>query len=329
MKLTSVFAATCALMATFAQAKPTTRGNTGPNGEKYVTGRQFDRMFTITFENNDVWPVQADPWFGNLWKQNNHRLLANFHAITHDSQPNYFDQTAASDFGDNLYNCDFECDPDANVNITMANTKNIVDVLEEAGITWRAYAEDYPIHQGCYLGGTPEANGKSVPHSYVRKHFPFVSFPNIYNNSTRCDNLFNADQFFIDFKNKQLPQYVYFVPNLMNDMHDTNVTYGSKYMQQKFGKIFQDSYFNDNALNIVTFDESGNYTHTDMNNQIYTTIFGSGVQTRSTWDHIDWAFYNHFSLVSTVEDNWLHKTGQLGRNDTTANIISVAKPWTN
>lgn len=24
----------------------------------------------------------------------------------------------------------------------MANTKNIVDVLEEAGITWRAYAED-------------------------------------------------------------------------------------------------------------------------------------------------------------------------------------------
>jgi hypothetical protein len=70
----------------------------------------------------------------------------------------------------------------------MANTKNIVDVLEEAGITWRAYAEDCelpffisyfyflydgntykrtvsdPIHQGCYLGGTPEANGKSVPH---------------------------------------------------------------------------------------------------------------------------------------------------------------------
>jgi hypothetical protein len=38
------------------------------------------------FENHDVWPVHADPWFGQFWKQDNHRLLGNYHAITHVSQ---------------------------------------------------------------------------------------------------------------------------------------------------------------------------------------------------------------------------------------------------
>lgn len=165
--------------------------------------------------------------------------------------------------------------------------------------------------------------------AYTRRHFPFVSFPSITSKKERCANLFNADQFFEDYKNGELPQYIYYVPNLENDMHDSNTTYGSQYIQHTWKNIFDSKYFMENALNILTFDESANFTLTDMNNQIYTVAWGSGVETDSAWDHIDWAYYNHTSLIATVEDNWLGKIGQLGTNDTYANVISVKKPRTN
>jgi hypothetical protein len=112
-------------------------------------------------------------------------------------------------------------------------------------------------------------------------------------------------------------------------MHDSNTTYGSLYVQKTWKDIFASKYFMENALNVLTFDESANFTLSDMNNQIYTVIWGSEVQTKSAWDHIDWAYYNHTSLISTIEDNWLGKTGQLGTNDTYANVIRVNKPWSN
>ncbi|CAO3682648.1 unnamed protein product [Umbelopsis ramanniana] len=344
MKLASVFAASCVVLAALTQAKPAqTKGQTGPNGVKYVKGRQFDRIFQIIFENHDVWPIQADPWFGEFWKKDNHRLLGNYHAITHVSQPNYLNTIAGSDFGDNLYNAvahhpevanitqltletyyqfPWLADSDNLINFS-SDIKTVVDVLEKEGISWRAYAEGYPIHQGCNFTMTDDST------SYARRHFPFVSFESITSKKERCNNIFNADQFFIDYKNGELPQYVYYVPTVKDDMHDTNTTYGSQYIQKTWSKIFEDKYFNENALNILTFDESGNFTFSDMNNQIYTAIWGSGVETKSTWDHIDWAYYNHTSLISTVEDNWTGKVGQLGTNDTYSNVIRIKKPWTN
>ncbi|CAO3682636.1 unnamed protein product [Umbelopsis ramanniana] len=343
MKLASVFAASCVLLAAMAQAKPTNhKGQTGPNGVKYVKGRQFDRIFQIIFENHDVWPVHADPWFGEFWKKDNHRLLGNYHAITHVSQPNYINMIAGSDFGDNLYNA-VAGNPAAMTNITILagsdfpvtfpdNTKTVIDVLEKEGISWRAYAEGYPIHQGCdfdYLPGDPEFVWTEGNHTYTRRHFPFISFPTITSKKERCKNIFNSNQFFEDYKNGELPQYVYYVPTLENDMHDSNTTYGSHYIQKTWSKIFEEKYFNENALNILTFDESANFTLSDMNNQIYTAIWGSGVETKSAWDHIDWAYYNHTSIISTIEENWTGKIGQLGTNDTYSNVIRVKKPWTN
>jgi hypothetical protein len=63
------------------------KGQTGPNGEPYVPGKWFDRFFMIIGENMDIWDVEAQPTFANLWKQApNGRILANYYGVVHPSQ---------------------------------------------------------------------------------------------------------------------------------------------------------------------------------------------------------------------------------------------------
>ncbi|KAF7115499.1 hypothetical protein CNMCM5793_002457 [Aspergillus hiratsukae] len=319
----SVSVALTSLAAIGANAVPhASQAQTGPNGEPYVPGKWFDRFFMIIGENMDFWDVEAQPTFANLWKQApNGRLLANYYASTHPSQPNYFDHIAASTLGWNS---------DNPVNITGADAYNIVDVLEEKGISWAGYAEDYPITQGCYIPYAPvAADGTQVPHSYVRKHFPFVSFETIYTNETRCNNLYDSSMFWKHLEEGKLPQFVYFVPNLLNDGHDTNSSYFANYIQETWiDTFYNNKYFNQGALNYLSLDESGNTTGFntvagDNNNHIYAAIWGDAVKNRDTYDKYDFVRYNHSSITATLEMNWFGKTGMLGRNDTYAPVFAL------
>lgn len=49
---------------------------------------------------------------------------------------------------------------------------------------------------------------------YFRKHNPFISFDNIRNNSTRCANIVNSAELDDDLASGNLPQYMYFTPNI-------------------------------------------------------------------------------------------------------------------
>src|SRR6185503_13744968 len=84
-------------------------------------------------------------------------LLSNDHAEVHPSQPNYIAMIAGSSHG---------VDDDRRVTL---DERHIGDLLEEHGLTWKVYAEDYPGH--CFLGSSRGL--------YARKHVPFPSFKNV------------------------------------------------------------------------------------------------------------------------------------------------------
>lgn len=74
-------------MVSVASAVPKGAGLTGPNGEPYVPGKWFDRFFMLVGENMDIWEVESQSTFSNLWKDApNGRILANYYGITHPSQ---------------------------------------------------------------------------------------------------------------------------------------------------------------------------------------------------------------------------------------------------
>lgn len=65
--------------------------------------------------------------------------------------------------------------------------KNLVDLLEDKGISWKAYMENYPAN--CYQYSFGPGND-----SYTRKHNPFISMVNIHDDPVRCAKIVNASQ---------------------------------------------------------------------------------------------------------------------------------------
>jgi hypothetical protein len=246
-------------------------------------GKYFDRAIFVIFENTDYANAMKQPFFKKL--ANDGALFSNLTALTHPSQPNYIALTSGSTNG---VRGDGSVDVSAN---------NIVDLLEAQGVSWKVYAEDYPGN--CFTAA------KKV--GYVRKHNPFISFMNIQKNPARCSQIVNANQFELDATNGTLPSYVFYIPNMDNDGHDTNIGYADKWYSQKFSKYVSDSRFMAKTILISTFDEDGG----SLKNQIYTSIVGFAVNPGVYSNRL-----TQYSLLNLIEENW--SLGSLTKNDAQA-----------
>jgi hypothetical protein len=249
-------------------------------------GKYFDRVITVVFENTGYQNAMKQPFFAQLAGQGAN--FTRFSAETHPSQANYIALTSGSlqgVKGDGKYNL---------------GVRHIADLLEEGGHTWKVYAEGYP--GGCYLGTT---KGR-----YARKHNPFISYVNIQRSPARCANVVNASQFYTDAAAGNLPEYVFYVPDLSNDGHDTGAAYADAWYRKSFGPLLNDPKAMAGTLLVTTFDENEGAA----GNFIYTTLYGEMVKSGPSA-----APLNHYSLLRLVEDNW--DLGNLGREDARANPL--------
>jgi hypothetical protein len=259
----------------------------------------IQHVLLIVFENANAADALAQPFMGGLVNNRDAAYLGNYHAITHPSEPNYIALVA----GDTLGVTD-----DTNHNL---NASHLGDLLEAKGLSWKAYAEDYPGN--CFTGAQSR--------SYVRKHNPFISFTNVNTNTARCNaHIVNASQFWTDQQNGQLPAFALYIPNLQHDGHDTSVSFADNWLSSTFGSWFSsNAFWAINPLVIMTFDENEGSVASSAdrtNNQVYTALFGNTVANGT----ISEQNYNHYSLLSLVES--IFNLGNLGRNDATATPIN-------
>lgn len=119
-----------------------------------IKGKQFDRFVNIWLENTDFDMAAGDP--GLQWVASQGITLTNYNAITHPSQPNY----VASVGGDTHWVWE-----DWSFRIG-SDVKTIVDLLEDAGVSWSLYQEDMP-YSGFEGDWINQENGAN---DYVRKH---------------------------------------------------------------------------------------------------------------------------------------------------------------
>ncbi|GAM21862.1 hypothetical protein SAMD00019534_050370 [Acytostelium subglobosum LB1] len=253
---------------------------------QFVKGKYFDRVFIIIFENHSYKEVMADPYFNKLASMG--LSLSNNFANFHPSEPNYIALTYGSN--DGIVN-------DGNFNIPG---NSIVDLLEEKGVSWKAYMESYP---GKCFAGTSSG-------TYVRKHNPFISYENVYKNASLCAKIVDSTELSVDQESNSVPQYSWYTPDMNNDAHDTSIAYASKWLQGFFPTVHNDPNLNNTAF-ILTWDEDDG----SEGNQIYTVFVGMGVKPGST----DNTKYDHYSLLRTIEDNF--GLGTLGRDDASAKPI--------
>ncbi|KAK9811698.1 hypothetical protein WJX72_008558 [[Myrmecia] bisecta] len=151
-------------------------------GDKARTGRSFDRIVVVILENTNYADALAHPYLKSLTTLQNPtgRLLSNYHAVTHPSQPNYIAQIAGDTFG-------------------------VGDDGNHA---------DYPTPGACFLGSSAASTtGCSSTASYVRKHNPFVSFSGITSSPARCKHLVDEAALDADIAAGSVPQVAFYYPN--------------------------------------------------------------------------------------------------------------------
>jgi hypothetical protein len=247
----------------------------------------FKKVVWVVFENTNYKNALAQPDFANLTKSG--VLLTRLTASTHPSQGNYLAMIAGTTFG---------VVHDLPIDL---GDRHIGDLLEERGLTWKVYAENYPGN--CFLGKTSG--------NYVRKHVPFLSFTNVTTNPERCANVENEAKFMTDLAGDKLPEFSMYIPNQQNNGHDTNVSFSGRWLKSKFGALLASPEKLGETLFIVTFDESGG----GLSNQVFTVLIGAHVKKGVQFDRT----LSHPSLLRMIEDEF--DLGSLGQGDATANLI--------
>ena len=248
--------------------------------------KAFDRIFIIIFENETVDAVRANPYMLSL--ESRGVRLSQYFGVTHPSQPNYIASTCGAAL---VYDDSCQC----------LNVTNIVDLLEAAGITWKAYIEDLPEDKTTCISGR-----------YFRKHNPFVTYNNIRNNPARLARVVNAAQLQLDLAANGLAGYSWYTPNIFDDGHTPqSVSDLANWLENFLEPLLRNPKFTQGAMVVVTFDES--VPHAD--NHIYTTLLGD-MLTPGTVQSDHW---DHYSLLRTVEENF--NLGTLGRHDQAADYF--------
>jgi acid phosphatase len=259
-------------------------------------GPAFDRFFIIMLENELESAVLQDDYMRSL--QTRGVRLSDYHGVTHPSQPNYVATVTGLPFVSDDTCQDIEA-------------TSVVDLLEDKGVTWKAYMEDLPEDD--------KAVCVSADRLYFRKHNPFVSLNNIRNDPARLARVVNAKQLQADLDGGNLPQFCWYTPNIQNDGHSppdasplhrwNGVEFLSQWLRRFLEPLLANYGFMKGTLVVVTFDES--LPHAD--NHAYTALLGDMVKPGT----VEADRYDHYSLLRTIEENF--GLGTLHRNDLTAN----------
>ncbi len=277
----------------------------------------FDHILVIMFENQYREYVLANDYFRSLASKGID--LTQACGVMHPSQTNYI----ASIAGELCNVTDDERPP-------PLPQPTIVDLLEAAGLSWKAYMDGYTPALCPWSEGMAPAD----QYPYVIKHNPFSSFASIIGSSERWAKVVDQHQLWVDLAAGTLPAFSWFTPDMWNDGHYIRGTTTSPaarapelvdqaawWLEWFFGTLRfpgPDSLFPPRTLVVVTFDEadfeaawdpSDTYKYTyDGPNQVYTVLLGDTIEPGSRE-----GAHNHYSVLRTIEENF--GLGSLGKND--------------
>jgi phosphatidylinositol-3-phosphatase len=190
-------------------------------------------VVTIVLENEERSAVigsVAAPYVNALARR--YGTMTGSFAIAHPSLPNYLALTSGSTQG-----IESDC-TDCRV-----SARNIVDQLEAARISWKAYLEDVP--SPCFLGA---AHG-----GYAKKHNPFAYYADVTGSRQRCSRLVGFASLQRDLRAGSLPTYVWITPNLCDDGHDCGVAASDRFLAGTVPALLRE--LGPHGLLVLTWDE--------------------------------------------------------------------------
>ncbi len=256
----------------------------------------FQYIVTILMENNglcDVTPSVVSscsfssipaPYLTTLAQT--YGFSTHYTAVDHPSEPNYVALFGGSTFG---YTSDGYC-------CFQLNAPNLVDRLEAAGLTWKAFAEDASGSGTCNF--MPPRAGD---------HYPFIGFSDM-KTSARCADMLTTTspldpEFAGALNGATLPNYVWLTPNDTDNMHSSSVAVGDAYLATLVPLILSSRMFTtQKAALFIVFDEGNDFCPTGNSNSDCVVAEWSGPAVKKAYSSS--TSYNHYSYLSTLEANW-------------------------
>src|SRR5213596_1206949 len=255
----------------------------------------FQYIVTILMENNglcDVTPSLVSgcgsssipsPYLTTLAQT--YGFNTHYTGISHPSEPNYVALFGGSTLGiSSDGNCCFQL-----------NAPNLVDRLEAAGLTWKAFAEDASGSGTCSF--MPPREGD---------HYPFIDFSDM-KTSARCANMLTTtsplDPEFVGALNgATLPNYVWLTPNDTDNMHSSSVGVGDAYLATLVPLILSSRMFTtQKAALFIVFDEGSDVCPTGNSSDCVVAEW-AGPAVKKAYSSS--TSYNHYSYLSTLEAAW-------------------------
>ena len=144
-----------------------------------------------------------------------------------------------------------------------SDTKHLVDLLEKAGISWRAYEEGI-TGKDCPLNyeGAVDPNGSRL---YAPKHDPFVFFDDVTGKlnpkSASCiSHIRPFSQLDSDLQNNTVARYNFITPDLCDDMHDScggsSIAHGDAWLREHVPAILNSTAYRSGGVLFITWDEA-------------------------------------------------------------------------
>jgi len=211
-------------------------------------------VFLILMENHDWSSIKGSPSAPYI---NDILLPIASHAEqyynppgVHPSEPNYLWLEAGTNFG--ILNDNY---PSSN---HQSSTSHLVNLLEAAGLSWRAYQEDIS-------GAACPLTNFSL---YDVSHDPFVFFDDVTQNNNpsapRClQHVRPYAELQTDLINDTVARYNFITPHLCHDMHNTcaplndPVRQGDVWLSTEVPKILASQAYAHNGVLFILWDEGG------------------------------------------------------------------------
>src|SRR2546422_2026629 len=268
----------------------------------------FQYIVTILMENNGLCDVTPSLVSGCGSASNPARYITtlaqsygfntHYTGVGHPSEPNYVALLGGSTFG---YTSDGYC-------CFQLNSPNLVDRLEAAGLSWKAFAEDSSGSGTC--GFMPPRSGD---------HYPFIDFSDM-KTSARCANMLTTTspldpEFLAAINGVTLPNYVWLTPNDSDNIHSSSITIGDSYLAALVPLILSSRMFTtQNAALFIVFDEGNDFCPTGNSKSDCVVAEWAGPAVKKAYGST--TSYNHYSYLSTLEANW--NLASLTANDASA-----------
>ncbi len=279
-----------------------------PNTGIVVTGSgkipAFDHIVVLLFENHGFEQVIGNSLMPNLNAlARQYVLLTQYYALRHPSLPNYIGL-----FSGDTYGITKDCSD------CYLNQPNLADRIEASGRTWRDYQEDMP--SPCFVGNSGD---------YVQKHDPFMYFDDIRLNAARCrKSVVPLTQLDSDLGAKQLPNFVFIMPNMCNSGHNCSLDVADTWLGAMVSKLQNSQALGQNSLIIIVFDEyeGNNASCCGLPARAGGQVAALLISPMAKQGYNDPTPYSHYSMLKTILSAW--NLPDLGNTTSAATILG---PW--